>query len=323
MASAPTKKIVVFLALTFALSAIFYAFIIASGSIHGYSWGLMWCPGVAALLTQLLFQRNIRGLGWSIKPSRYWLVGYGLPLGYGLIVYGVVWLTELGTFAPAAMAQQTAAQLNLRIQSPYVFLVIYVVIAATAGIVTSCATAVGEEIGWRGLLVPELAKRFSFTTTALISGAVWAIWHYPGILFADYNTMGAPIVLGLICFTVMVSGISFAFAWLRLQSGSLWPAVLLHASHNLFIQAIFTPLTGTTRFTPYVIGEFGVGLALVALPVAYLFWRKRRILSAGLGVHWKQRICYRTENPFATCGAKGGSIGNRKLTGMRHLSRSA
>jgi protein-S-isoprenylcysteine O-methyltransferase Ste14 len=78
--------------------------------------------------------------------------------------------------------------------------------------------------------------------------------------------------------STMVMGTSFAYAWLRLKSGSLWPAVLLHASHNLCIQAIFTPLTGTTSLTPYVIGEFGVGLALAALPVAYLFWRKRAAL---------------------------------------------
>jgi hypothetical protein len=131
--AASTKKIVVFLALTSALSAIFYYFIIASGSIVGYTGGLMWCPGVAALLTQFIFQRNIRGLGWSIKPSRYWLVGYALPVGYGLMVYSIVWLTGLGTFAPEAMAQQTAAQLNIPIHSPYVFLIIYVLISSTAG----------------------------------------------------------------------------------------------------------------------------------------------------------------------------------------------
>lgn len=275
MTSTSTKKIWIFLLLTFAFSAIFYYFIIAAGSIHTYSWGLMWSPGVAALITQLIFQRNLRGLGWSIKPAKYWLMGYGLPACYGLLVYGIVWLTGLGSFAPEAMAQQAAAQLHIQTQSPTVFLVIYLIIAATAGMVSSCATALGEEIGWRGLLVPELAKRFSFTTTALVSGVIWALWHYPGILFADYNNAGVSPGFGLLCFTIMVIGTSFAFAWLRLKSGSLWPAVILHASHNLFIQAIFTPLTGATRFTPYVIGEFGVGLALVALPVAYLFWRKR------------------------------------------------
>ncbi|MDX9864655.1 MAG: CPBP family glutamic-type intramembrane protease [Anaerolineaceae bacterium] len=44
-------------------------------------------------------------------------------------------------------------------------------------------------------------------------------------------------------FTILVVGISTVFAWLRLQSGSLWPAAVLHASHNLFVQAIFTSLT--------------------------------------------------------------------------------
>ena len=35
--------------------------------------------------------------------------------------------------------------------------------------------------------------------------------------------------------------ISFVFAWMRLKSGSLWTGALLHASHNLYVQTIFTP----------------------------------------------------------------------------------
>lgn len=101
------------------------------------------------------------------------------------------------------------------------------------------------------------------------------MWHSPLILFADYHNAGAPRWFGLLCFTVMLVGVNFAFTWLRLKSGSLWTGALMHASHNLFIQGFFTPLTGPTPFTPYVIDEFGVGLALAGLVVAYLFWRKR------------------------------------------------
>jgi membrane protease YdiL (CAAX protease family) len=139
----------------------------------------------------------------------------------------------------------------------------------------------GEEIGWRGLLVPELAREYTFTATALISGGIWALWHFPIILFADYITPGLPGWFALICFTVMVLGISFAFAWLRLKSGSLWTAVLLHASHNLFIQTIFTPLTQDSGATSYWIDEFGIGLALAAAVVAFLFWRRRYELPQG------------------------------------------
>ncbi|MBE0688464.1 MAG: CPBP family intramembrane metalloprotease, partial [Anaerolineaceae bacterium] len=79
-----------------------------------------------------------------------------------------------------------------------------------------------------------------------------------------------------VMFTIMVLGISFAFAWLRLKSGSLWTAAILHASHNLFIQAIFTPLTLQKKITPYIIDEFGVGLAIAGMLVALLFIRKNK-----------------------------------------------
>jgi hypothetical protein len=78
-----------------------------------------------------------------------------------------------------------------------------------------------------------------------------------------------------LCFTIMVIGISFPFAWLRLKSKSLWGAVIMHAAHNLFIQAIFNQLTSDTGLTKYVTDEFGIGSALIGLILAFIFWRKR------------------------------------------------
>ena len=74
-------------------------------------------------------------------------------------------------------------------------------------------------------------------------------------------------------FAVMIMAISFPYAWLRLKSGSLWPAVLLHASHNQSVIGILDKLTGNTSSTPYITGEFGVGLVLTSIVVAYIFWR--------------------------------------------------
>ena len=93
---------------------------------------------------------------------------------------------------------------------------------------------------------------------------------------------GNPLWFGLSCFTVLVTGISFLFAWLRLASNSVWPAVLLHASHNLWIQGVFDRLTTDTGPTEWWIGEFGAGLALVSIPVALvaLYLRKRSPLQA-------------------------------------------
>ena len=73
----------------------------------------------------------------------------------------------------------------------------------------------------------------------------------------------------------MVISISFVFTWFRLKSNSLWTGVILHASHNLFIQSIFSPLTRDTGNTKYFIDEFGVVLPIVSICVAIFFWKKR------------------------------------------------
>ena len=62
---------------------------------------------------------------------------------------------------------------------------------------------------------------------------------------------------------------------MRLKSGSLWTAVILHASHNLFIQQVFDRLTVDRGRTQYFTTEFGLGMALFYLAVAYVCWRRR------------------------------------------------
>jgi uncharacterized protein len=158
--------------------------------------------------------------------------------------------------------------------SPTVSTVVYLHLTGSIGMVHSIANALGEEIGWRGFLVPELFKTTGLTGTALFSGVVWALWHYPVLIGADYNA-GTPTWYGLTCFTVMVLAISFIFAWMRLKSGSLWTAALLHASHNLYVQSIFTPLTHKSGNTAWFFDEFGVVLPIVTIIFAIFFWSRR------------------------------------------------
>ena len=71
---------------------------------------------------------------------------------------------------------------------------------------------------------------------------------------------------------VMITAISGAFAWLRLQSGSLWPAVTLHASHNLFLQTIFDPMSTRDDSHITMVGEFGVITAGMCVLICLPFW---------------------------------------------------
>jgi uncharacterized protein len=264
------KKIITFVLLTFALSAVPLAVIVSVGSMKaaGMIWvfSLMWSPAVAAIITRLVFHRSLRGLGWGWGKTRYQALGYVLPLAYTSVTYALVWLLGLGKISdrlPTGTAR---------------FLLIIIV-----GPIFNMIAAIGEEIGWRGFLVPELTKLTGYTGASLISGLIWAIWHYPIILLADYNDPATPRWYSLVCFTVMIVGISFALSWIRLKSGSLWTAAVFHGSHNCYIQAVFNPLTVGIGITPYIIGEFGAGLALMGLVVAYVFWRKRGQLPGLIG----------------------------------------
>jgi membrane protease YdiL (CAAX protease family) len=189
-------------------------------------------------------------------------------------VYVFTWLTGLGEFPNPALIARLVEKYSS--SNHAITMAVFVLFSMTVDMVFPLLSALGEEIGWRGLLVPELARVTGFTKTALISGVVWAAWHMPAIFLADLNSAGTPNVYAAAMYAILIISMSFPLAWLTLKSGSLWPAVLLHASHNGLIQGIFDKLTGKTEITPYITGEFGVGVALTSLVVAYVFWRMQR-----------------------------------------------
>ncbi len=280
------RAVPVFIVLTFLFSSVFYFLIIKSGHIGAgrgaYVTGIMWCPALAAFVTCKLLGRDLASLGWKWGDPRYQVMSYAIPVAYAGATYGIVWLTGFGGVYDRAFVARVSQSFGLGSMPAWATLSLYTFFVGTTGMLQSCYTALGEEIGWRGFLVPELARRMSFTWTAIFSGCVWALWHYPILIFADYNA-GTPTWYGLTCFTVMVLAISFVFAWMRLKSGSLWTGVLLHASHNVFIQALFTPITTDTGKTKYVIDEFGIGLPLMSILFAVYFWRRRSELRIAQG----------------------------------------
>ncbi|OQB11192.1 MAG: CAAX amino terminal protease self- immunity [Candidatus Omnitrophica bacterium ADurb.Bin205] len=137
------------------------------------------------------------------------------------------------------------------------------------------AFAAGEEIGWRGFLVPNLFRVMGFTKTCILSGIIWSVWHFPLIIHGKYLN-NTPVMLSMLQLTLVLLGVSFTINWIRLKSGSVWTAVLLHASHNLYVQNLFDPLTTITKpISQYFSGENGIVLIAIYGLLGFLFWRKR------------------------------------------------
>jgi len=273
-----------YLLLVFAFSSVFYFLILRAHRLGAggglYVTGIMWCPALAAAAALKLNGRPLADLGWKWPQARYAALSWFIPLLYAAIAYIVVWSSGLGGVPNHEFMDRLVTRMGLRLSATG-STGVYILLAGTFGMVSGLATALGEEIGWRGFLVPELFKNFGFTATSLISGIVWACWHYPVLIWGDYNA-GTPTWYGLTCFTVMVVAIAFVFAWMRLRSGSLWAGALLHASHNLYVQNVFTPLTRNTGKTAWFIDEFGAILPIVAVVFAIYFWRRRNELRSAL-----------------------------------------
>ncbi len=270
MSSEPARKrVVTYLIIVFVASIPWYYLIWANGGLEAQAGAilvlpLMWSPALAGLLTTFIYQRNLRGMGWGFGKLKYYAIAYFLPILYASIAYGIVWILGLGTVDTSALGEGWMVR---------------ILGILTGGILLGALQVLGEEIGWRGLLVPQLARFNAFTATALISGVIWGIWHIPMIIGGGYSS-GAPTWWAIACFMVHIVGISFAFAWLRLASGSIWPAVVMHSVHNAFIQSVLDEITVDTGITEYFATEFGLALAIMGVVVGFIFWR--------IGVPWEK-----------------------------------
>jgi membrane protease YdiL (CAAX protease family) len=261
-------EIIVFLALTVLLSALVYIPIIQAGTINGgqsqFTGLLMLAPGLAAVITYLVFEHSLRPIGWRPGRVQYLLLGLAIPLIYCLFEYGLVWFTSQGKY-------------NGQFPPDFLIFILTMLFNGTL-------SALLEEIAWRGFLVPKMIKLSSFTTTAIITGLIWAEWHYPLIIYTNVRLDSPPLFYSLVFFTVFVVGLSFAAAWLRLRSGSVWSAALLHGSHNALMLHVFNVITTDTGNTWFLLGEYGAMTAIVGLVLAILFWSLRKRLPVMTGI---------------------------------------
>lgn len=84
--------------------------------------------------------------------------------------------------------------------------------------------ATGEEIGWRGWLLPQLMSRMSRLRAALGTGVIWGLWHAP-LLISDPGSA--------IMFLSFVLGLSIVFTWLwALTRARIFTVIVAHATVN-------------------------------------------------------------------------------------------
>lgn len=227
----------------------------------------MWCPALAAVLARLIHRRGLKGFGFRLGRPRWFVVALLLPAFAGLVMHGAAWLLHIAPLNESKLP---------RLFAPSFIPLFFGVLAV------SSVAALGEELGWRGLLVPELSRRMGYTKLSFVSGIIWTVWHLPLMLFGSYHGTGA-LWVSLMFFTVFVLASSFVHAWLRLVSGSIWVSALLHGSANYFLQAFYPTLTIQTPAGDAMLGEFGWAVPIVSGAMAIVFWCLRGRVPAVAG----------------------------------------
>ena len=233
------KKLLVFLILTFLWSWILWIIGLnyLSDGINQESTGKflvfffvgIYGPTISGIITTLFYD-GLKGLFELIKKVFIWkvpLINYIyiilLPLIFviiGIALYSQ-FIGEIGDFDKMAF-----------LSIPTILL---------AGLYAGPS---GEELGWRGFLLPELQKKYTNLKSAIIIGFIWFIWHIP-LWWAPFGTLvsGESIsFLPVITYFLMLMCLSIIITWLVINSkGSVLVAILFHLSINAGIALLFFP----------------------------------------------------------------------------------
>jgi membrane protease YdiL (CAAX protease family) len=274
------KRIGLFVLLAVAIAWALFLMVPVTGTAYGSARAVlllaagMFAPAIASLLTRVITKEGFRNM--LLRPHfkghirHYVLIWFGptVLLILSLVVY---FLLFPGQFDPELTAMKNvlanAAAPGLTTE---MMLLVSVLQVMFIGPVVNIIPTMGEELGWRGYLLPKLRTLMSDRKALVLSGIVWGLWHVPVIVMGhNYGTeyWGYPWlgILGMVFFCVVL-GIIEGYATIRLKSAI--PAAMIHSTVNAgaalpiyLAKEGFNPLLGPTMVG--ILG--GIPFVLVAV----------------------------------------------------------
>ncbi|MCC6299774.1 MAG: CPBP family intramembrane metalloprotease [Anaerolineales bacterium] len=130
----------------------------------------------------------------------------------------------------------------------------------------------GEELGWRGFMLPHLLKRYGDFQSSVILGLVWAFWHLPVFLFPEWRG-DVPMLPSIVLYSLGTIAIAYCMTKLHHWSGgSVLIAILFHGVINFVADS--QEYWRTESFSPV-----GIRIIITSLFVvtAIVFWSFSKI----------------------------------------------
>lgn len=300
-----SKRIIIYLAITFVLTYALEIFVIAPlwGSTdmmeallaQNLTAGVMMIPAFAVLLTRLFTKEGfyVGGLylACSIKKNWKYFVfvwfGSALLILFGAALYFIIFPAkfdpDMGYVAATIWAQTQVEVSKEELQMT-------MVAQFVAGILLSpfinAVNCFGEEWGWRGYLLPKMLKQFSVVPTLIISGIIWGLWHAPLTVMGHNYGLGYPgyPVTGILMMCLFCIVLGIIFSYVTIKTKSCIPAVMGHGLINGFaaIGICFTSVENPCNvfLGPAPTGFIGLaGFAAVAVYLLVKLYREEKSLK--------------------------------------------
>lgn len=237
---------------------------------------LMWIPALAALISNIInvidkkekisFKQFLNRMGFRSTSIIYIVMGTIIPFIYLIVSYELYWKMYPNNYA------YTGVPVNVVLKDCF----LYSIISVLSGLIS----ATGEEIGWRGFILPALKERLGLKKATIIVSGFWCLWHFPLLIWGDYMS-GTPLWYSLIAFVLCIFPVGVICSLLSNEAKSMWPCAFLHASHNGFDQAVFGFLTrGENKM--YFVSETGIFTIICTSIIMFLMLdraRKEKIID--------------------------------------------
>lgn len=262
------KNIRIYLAFSFGIAWLLCLVIWLSGGIAGTRAlllsGCMLAPAIAVILTKLITKEGWRG--FPLRPRLRGNIRWYLLAWFGpslLILAGVAFyfLLHPAQFDIEMSGMLAAAQVQLAeqgieanptmLQASMLGQMLGGILLAPLLNIIFCA---GEEMGWRGYLLPQLLTKYSPKKSLLLSGLIWGLWHAPMIAMGHNYGLGYPgwPWAGIGAMIVFCFVIGCFFSWLSQKVNSFWPAALAHGALNGLAATGTMFLAANVQASPFV-----------------------------------------------------------------------
>jgi len=243
-----------------------------SFSILAFPIGTFLGPAFAALLMTGLTEGDL-GLGRLLHRFAIWRVGFKW---YLFLLLGVPALSLLGIVVlPGALSSF--------VPPTWAFLVKYF---EQFFVVFFLGGPLAEETGWRGFALPRMQLRYGPLRSTLLLALLWACWHLPHFLTpAQHGGPGtnfATFLKNFPVFCLLCAALAIIITWVFNHTrGSLFIAVLLHASVDANLLPLLFPAPIITKTDLFLVIGFGLpALLIVLLTHGHLGYRREIQLSS-------------------------------------------